>query len=117
MAAEGSGWWVFVPPLPNKAAAEKKAGELRQFGVTDYFIVPDGFNRYAISLGVFSSEKGGQDRLAELKDKGVRSARLAPRPGKDSTVNLQASGPAAAKAAVLAAVGKVLPKAEAQGCK
>lgn len=117
VAAEGSGWWVFVPPLPNKAAAEKKAGELRQFGVTDYFIVPDGFNRYAISLGVFSSEKGGQDRLAELKDKGVRSARLAPRPGKDSTVNLQASGPAAAKAALLAVVGKVLPKAEAQGCK
>jgi len=117
VAAEGSGWWVFVPPLPSKAAAEKKAGELRQFGITDYFIVPDGFSRYAISLGVFSSEKGGQDRLAELKDKGIRSARLAPRPGKDSTVSLQATGPATAKPALLEAVGKLLPKAEAQGCK
>ena len=117
VAAEGSGWWVFVPPQANKADAEKKAGELRQLGVTDYFIIQDGANRFAISLGVFSSEKGGQDRLAEVKEKGVRSARLTPRPGKDSTVNLQATGPAPDKAALLAAVAKALPKAGGQSCK
>ena len=117
VAAEGSGWWVFVPPLAGKAEAEKKAGELRQLGVTDYFIIQDGANRFAISLGVFSSEKGGQDRLAEVKEKGVRSARLTPRPGKDSTVNLQATGPAPDKAALLEAVAKALPKAGGQSCK
>lgn len=117
VAAEGSGWWVFVPPLSGKAEADKKAGELRQLGVTDYFIIQDGANRFAISLGVFSSEKGGQDRLAEVKEKGVRSARLTPRPGKDSTVNLQATGPAPDKAALLEAVAKALPKAGGQSCK
>lgn len=117
VAAEGSGWWVFVPPQANKAEAEKKAGELRQLGVNDYFIIQDGASRFAISLGVFSSEKGAQERLAEVKEKGVRSARLTPRPGKDSTVNLQATGPAPEKAALLEAVAKALPKAGGQSCK
>lgn len=114
---EGSGWGVFVPPLTGKADAERKATELRQLGVTDYFIVLDGPIRHAISLGVFSSEKGAQERLAELKEKGVRSARVMPRPGKDSTVNVQATGPASAKEALLAAIGKAVPKADVVGCK
>lgn len=114
---ESNGWWVFIPALPGKAEADKKAGELRQFGVTDYFVIPDGPNRFAISLGVYSSEKGGLERLAEAKGKGIRSARLAPRPGKDGTVSLQATGPAEVRPALLAAVGKMLPKTNAQSCK
>jgi len=117
VGGESNGWWVFIPPQAGKAEADKKAGELRQLEVTDYFIVQEGPNRFAISLGVFSSEKGGQERLAELKEKGVRSARLSPRPGKDGTVSLQASGPATAKAALLDAVAKVVPKAGGQACK
>lgn len=118
VAGDGSGWWVYIPPLPGKEEAEKKAGELRQFGVTDYFIVQEaGPNRFAISLGVFSSEKGGQDRLAELKGKGVRSARLNVRPGKDSFVILDANGPAPEKKALLEAVSAVLPKTPSVDCK
>jgi len=117
LASEANGWWVFIPALPSKAEVEKKAAELRQIGVTDYFVIPDGPNRLSISLGVYSSEKGGQERLAEVKEKGVRSARLAPRPGKDGTVSLQATGPLAAKLALLEAVGKVLPKTNVQSCK
>jgi hypothetical protein len=117
VGGESNGWWVFIPPLAGKAEADKKAGELRQLEVTDYFIVQEGPNRFAISLGVFSSEKGGQERLAELKEKGVRTARLSPRPGKDGTVSLQASGPATAKAALLDAVAKAVPKAGGQACK
>ena len=117
VAGEANGWWVFIPPLPGKAEVDKKAGEIRQLGITDYFVILEGPNRFAISLGVYSSEKGGQERLAEVKEKGVRSARLAPRPSKDGTVNVQATGPAEGKAALLEAVGKALPKAEVQGCK
>ena len=117
VAGEANGWWVFIPPLPGKAEVDKKAGEIRQLGITDYFVILEGPNRFAISLGVYSSEKGGQERLAEVKEKGVRSARLAPRPSKDGTVNMQATGPAEGKPALLEAVGKVLPRAEAQGCK
>ncbi|HSG22468.1 MAG TPA: hypothetical protein VLA64_05860 [Azonexus sp.] len=116
-AGEANGWWVFTPALPSKLEAEKKAGELRQLGVTDYFIILDGPNRFAISLGVYSSEKGAQERLAEAKEKGIRSARLAPRPGKDGTVSLLAKGPAEGKVGLLEAVGKILPKTNAQSCK
>lgn len=114
---ESNGWWVYIPPLPGKAEADKKAGELKQFGVSDYFIVQEGSSRYAISLGVFSTEKGAQDRLAQLKDEGVRSARVMPRPGKDSPISVQATGPAAAKAAVTASVAKVAPRRAALACK
>jgi len=116
-AGEANGWWVFLPALPSKLEADKKAGELRQLGVTDYFIILEGPNRFAISLGVYSSEKGGQERLAEAKEKGIRSARLAPRPSKDGTVSLLATGPAEAKVALLEAVGKTLPTTNAQSCK
>ena len=26
-------WWVFIPPLPNKTEADKKASELKQLGI------------------------------------------------------------------------------------
>lgn len=116
-SGEGNGWWVYIPPLPGKPEADKKASELKGFGVTDYFIIPDGPNRFAISLGIFTAEKGGQERLAELKEKGVRSARLTPRPGKDGTVNLEAGGPQSAKDALLKAVGKPQAKVLESACK
>lgn len=114
---ESNGWWVYIPPLLGKPEADKKASELKAFGVTDYFIIPDGPNRFAISLGIFTAEKGGQERLAELKEKGVRSARLTPRPGKDGTVSLEARGPQASKDALLKAVGKPQAKLLESGCK
>lgn len=118
LAGEGSSWWVHIPPLPGKDEAERKAGELRQLGVTDYFIVQEaGANHYAISLGLFSSEKGGQDRLAELKGKGVRSARLVVRPGKDSLVAVDASGPLSQKEGLLKSVHALLPAIQVADCK
>ena len=116
-AAEGNGWWVYIPSLPGKAEADRKAGELRDLGITDFFVVQDGPSRHAISLGIFSSERGGSDRLAELKAKGVRSAVFGPRPSKETVVALQVRGPAAQKAAVIAAVADAVQKTDALGCK
>ncbi|WP_027457406.1 SPOR domain-containing protein [Dechloromonas agitata] len=117
VASESNGWWVYIPALPSKADAERKAGELRNLGVTDFFIVQEGATRHAISLGIFSSDKGAGERLAELKGKGVRSAVVGPRPGKDTLVALQAKGPADKKAAVIAAVAGAIQKNEALACK
>ena len=115
-AGESGGWWIYIQPQTSKAEADKKASELRQLGVTDYFVIQEGPNRFAISLGVFSGEKGGQDRLAELKSKGVRSARLMQRPGKDGTISLRAEGPAASQAALLGALNGSLVKPAVVDC-
>lgn len=118
VASEGSGWWVFIPPLPGKAEAEKKGGELRQLGVDDYFIIQEaGPNQFGISLGVFTSEKGAQERLAELKGKGVKSARQGPRPGKESSIRLEASGPLAERDALIAASAGAKTKSQPGDCK
>ena len=118
VASEGSGWWVFVPPLPNKAEADRKAAELKELGVKDYFVVQDaGPSQYAISLGVFSGEKGGQERLAELKAKGVKSAKVAPRPGKETQFNVEARGPMQLQEGVQGVAAEIVPKAEARVCK
>lgn len=113
---EGNGWWVYIPPLADKTAADKKTGELRALGVSDYFVVQEGVNRHAVSLGVFSSEKRAQERLSELQSQGVRSARLGIRPDKDGNLRLEVRGPLEGRDALLAALAKAVPKSRAQDC-
>ncbi|MBV9191526.1 MAG: SPOR domain-containing protein [Betaproteobacteria bacterium] len=77
---ETAGWWVFIPPQGNRAAAVRKAAELKALGVDEYFIVQEaGPYRWSISLGVFRNEDAAQARLGTLRDQGVRSAKAAPR--------------------------------------
>lgn len=114
---DGASWLVYIPPMADKAEADKKAGELRDLGVTDFFPIQDGPNRFAISLGIFSAEKGAQERLADLKSRGVRSARTSVRPGKEGYLRLEATGPAANRAALVAAMAKVIGKNDALSCK
>ena len=77
---ETAGWWVFIPPQANRAAAQKKAAELKELGVDDYFIVQEeGAHRWALSLGVFRTQEAAAARLAGLRAQKVRSALIAPR--------------------------------------
>jgi hypothetical protein len=115
--SEGDSWWVYIPPQPNKQGADKKTGELRALGISDYFIVQEPGARYlAISLGIFSSQKGAEERLAQLRDIGVRSAQLSLRPSKDSRVTLDARGPALDRVAIRSAATNLLPTSRALDC-
>lgn len=79
-AEEMASYWVFIPPLRNRQAANLKAAELRKLGVEDFFIVQeDAKLRFAISLGVFKAEEAANARLEELRKQGVRTARVGPR--------------------------------------
>jgi sporulation related protein len=79
-AEEVASYWVFMPPLRNRQAANSKAAELRKLGVEDFFIVlEDPKLRFAVSLGVFKTEEAARARLAELRTKGVRTARVGPK--------------------------------------
>lgn len=79
-AASSGGFWVFIPPLQNKAEAERKASELKRFKIQDFAVVQEPTAvRFAISLGVFSSREAAESRLEELRAKGVRSAKVGER--------------------------------------
>jgi len=68
-----SRFWVFMPPVRERRAAETTMATLRRQGVSDLSIRPDN----SISLGVFSSEDAGRRFLASIEAKGVKGAQLA----------------------------------------
>lgn len=79
-AQDISSWLVNIPPQGSKEAADRKAAELRNLGVTDFFIMNgDSPMRFAISLGVFKTESGALTLLATLNKQGVHSARITAR--------------------------------------
>jgi hypothetical protein len=79
-AQDVTSWLVNIPPQGSKEAADRKAAELRNLGITDFFIMNgDSPLRYAISLGAFKTESGAQTLLAQLGKQGVHSARITPR--------------------------------------
>lgn len=71
---------VYIPPQKSRAVADKKAKELKELGVSNFFIIQDQSKmRWGISLGIFKSEASAKKHLADLKKKGVRSARVGAR--------------------------------------
>lgn len=87
-----SSWWVHVPSLGSKEAAERKAAEIRKLGVDDLFIVQDpGPAQFAISLGLYKNEVQANRLLESLREKGVRSAQVAGRGA--SVLRVELRGP------------------------
>ncbi len=78
---------VMIPPQGSKEAADKKAAELKEKGVTNYFIMNDSPAKWGISLGVFKSETAAKTLLAALNKQGVTGARIA---GRSTQVARQA---------------------------
>jgi hypothetical protein len=77
------GYWVYIPPLKDKVAINKKIMNLKDDGISEFFIVQEpGAWRNAISLGVFKTEEAAQKFLNMLRAKGVRSARVGKRNSK-----------------------------------
>jgi len=114
---QSKSWWVSIAPLANKAEADKKAKELKELGIKEYIVVQDAAaNRWAVSLGVFSSESGAKTHLAKLRESGVRSARVEPYHSKE-TFTVEARGPATQQQAVLDAIRSSSSlKLEAKAC-
>lgn len=69
------GYWLHMPVLKTKVEVDRKLGELKALGVTDFFVVQDaGPWRNAVSLGLFKSEDAANAELERLRQRGVRSA-------------------------------------------
>ncbi|MEW5862280.1 MAG: SPOR domain-containing protein [Pseudomonadota bacterium] len=117
-SAETASWWVFIPPQANRQAAQKKAAELKALGIEDYFIVQEeGPLRWALSLGVFSSEEAARSRLEALKGRGVRSAQVGARETPVQKVWYQVREAEAAQLAKLKELAAAFPGTELRDCQ
>jgi len=115
---EKAGWWVYIPPQANRPAALKKTAELKSLGIEDYFVLQDeGSMRWAVSLGVFSSEDAAKMRLEALRAKGVRSAQTGERDTQVTKIWFQVRGADPALQAKLQGFAKGLPGTEIRECK
>ena len=109
---------VFIAPQGSRQAAQRKAGELRNLGVTDYFIVSDNSAlKWGISLGVFKSETAARTLLATLGKQGVLSARLTARGAQPSKLAFRFSAIDAATRAKIDAITELFAGAGTRNCK
>ena len=115
---EASSWWIFIPPLASTVDADKDAGELKRLGAPEFFVVQEpGPNRFAISLGIWASEPAAEERLALLRGKGVKSAKVARRTViSPEQVSLEAAGPAPMLEEAREAVQQRLPDIKTVDC-
>ena len=100
-----AGWWVYIPPLKTKFEADTKASEVKALGISDLYVVQENNQwRFALALGTFRSEEAANNHLAQLQQKGLRSAAVGPRSAISSIFVIRDPGDAiAAKIAGLKA--------------
>jgi len=114
---EVAGWWVFIPAQGSRQGALKKALELKNLGIDEYFIVQDeGEHRWALSLGIFRSEEAAQVHLAALRAQGVRSALVGARESVVPKVWLQVKGVDASLQARLKEIARQVEGSELKAC-
>lgn len=68
-ADRDQGWWVYLPTASRQAALEL-ARELASAGVEDYYVVVDGEDEDAVSLGQFPDRETARRRREALRDIG-----------------------------------------------
>ena len=105
-------YWVYLPRLPNKAAADKRAADLTSAGFKDLSVIDSGPQRFALSLGVFRSEDAAKAFLEQLQQKGVANARVGPRQQVLAQTVLVVRDPEAAVVARLKGLQSAYPETE-----
>jgi len=87
-------YWVLIPSLANRLAADKKLAELKQIGLSGFFVMlEEGSYKFAISLGQFDTEQAAVEFLQGLSKRGVKSAKLQVREKPVDKVQLEVRGP------------------------
>ena len=114
---ETAGWWVFIPPQGSRAGALKRAEELKALGVNDYFIMGEETDTpWALSLGVFRTERAALARLGRLRETGVRAALVGTRDTAVPRIWLQVKGVDPALEARLKEIARQYEGSEVRGC-
>jgi hypothetical protein len=83
-------FWLYIPPLKNKKEAEKKLEELKSLNINDGNLVDEaGKWHFAISFGAYPAEDTATVRLNQIKEKGVKSAKVVKREAPGSAFMLK----------------------------
>lgn len=82
---------VQIPSQGSKEGADKKAGELKNLKIADFYVINDPASpaRWSISLGVFKTRAAAQSQLEMLNKQGVRSAVITTRTGNTARLVFQ----------------------------
>ncbi len=111
------GYWVLIPSLADRLAAEKKMTELKRLGLADYsLLTAPGPDQFAISLGLFKSQQAAEEHLQALIKRGVRSAQVQAREQQAAGAHLTVRGPSDALARELAQLLTPFPTASVTDC-
>lgn len=104
---EGNGeWLIYMGPYPDDDGLDRKKGELSRIrGGLPYEVVnaPPQL-AHGISLGRFASQAAAEQRLDQLRQRGIRTARVVKAGNGPDTTMLQVARADTATAARLAAV-------------
>jgi hypothetical protein len=115
---EPSRYIVFIPPQGSKEGADKKAGELKNLGIKDFYVIQDaGDLRWGISLGIFRTEEAAHAHLAALNQKGVRSAKIGPYTAAPSKVAYRMRNLDAAARTEFNKIKADFPQQQVHGCE
>jgi hypothetical protein len=114
---ETAGWWVFIPSQGTRPGAFRQAAELKALGINDFFVMGEETDiPWALSLGVFRTERAALARLAALRELGVRNALAGRRDTALPKLWLQVKGTDPALEARLRDIARQLEGSELRPC-
>lgn len=69
-------YWLYIPPLPNKEAANRVINKLRNLGIVSFRVKENGEWKNAISLNMLNDKEDALKQLKEIEKKGITSATI-----------------------------------------
>lgn len=111
-----SSYWVHIPSFKTRREAETRVEYLKRSGIREYFIMQEGNDNFAISLGLFSTPGAADSTLAALKEKGVYAATISERPRKSTLSRIELLGPESRAGEMRQLLGQALPQAKPVVC-
>ena len=106
-------YWVLIPPLKSKQEAERKMAQVKALGIDDVSLVPDSDKLHnAVSLGVFSTADAANKYLADIREKGIHSAKVEARGKGTAQANLFVKDASEAVSAELVKIKLDFPNSE-----
>ena len=69
-------YWLYIPRLPNKEAANREINKLRNLGIVSFRVKDDSKWENAISLGMFYDQQDALKQFREIEKKGITNAKI-----------------------------------------